>query len=303
MEKQLLEIEGFKVGEPLFLKNLILFPLTNGNKDFGRVEILSEAKEKKHIEVRELASPKIDTVIIKNKSPHRVFALDGEGIIGALQDRVINTSALIAEKSEIEIPVSCVEEGRWSGSHEFLRARTISYPSLRAIICFTVSSSLHKTKKFATDQNQIWSSIKKKIESFKITSRTSSLRDIYSSFRRHLESYQEEVAFLKDLNGLLVFAGGRLLCLDLFANKKLFNKLKDQLITSYALDALEIKTSAPPRVGEAKRLFREIKEAKVKTFPSFSLGDEIRFETKDLIGRGLVFNNSLFHLSAFPKIN
>lgn len=302
MEKILEELERFTIGEGLFLKNLTIFPLTNGGKDFGRIEILSAAKEKKRIEVRELDSPSIDTVILRNNSPNQVFALDGEGIIGALQDRVINTSGLIAEKSEVKVPVSCVEAGRWGGNSEFFRARTISYPSLRAIICSTVSSSLRRTKKFKSNQNQVWNSIQKKIKKFKVSSQTSSLKDIYSSLRKNWAGYQEEARFLKDLNGLLVFSGRKFLCLDLFGSKRLFEKLKDQLIISYALDALEKETSAPPRIDRVKSLWQEIEKAKAKTFPSFSLGEEIRFEAKELIGRGLVCNNSLLHLSAFPKI-
>jgi hypothetical protein len=301
MKNNLNLITGIEVGEPLFLRNLTLFPLTNGGKDFTRIEILSEAKGKKLVEIRELETPKIDTVLIKNNSAKRIFALDGEGIQGALQDRVINSSALIAEKTEVEIPVSCVEAGRWSGGEEFFSQRAISYPSLRAIICSSVTSSLYRTKKFTSNQNQIWDSIKKKMERFKVNSRTSSIHDLYSSRQKYLASYKEGIKSLKNLNGLFVFCGERLLCLDLFGSKSLFNKLKEQLITSYALDALEGESSSPPGINRIKRLLIGIKEAEMRTFPSFSLGEEIRFETDELTGRGLVFQDSLIHLSAFPK--
>lgn len=39
--------------------------------------------------------------------------LEGEQIIGLKQNRIVNMSILIKENSELPVPVSCVEEGRW----------------------------------------------------------------------------------------------------------------------------------------------------------------------------------------------
>ncbi len=302
MEKGFGLVERFKIGEPLFLKNLVLFPLTDGDKDFGRLEILSEAKEKNHLEIMELGVPRIDTIFIKNNSKNRIFALDGEGLRGALQDRVINSSALIKERSEVEIPVSCVEAGRWRGDKEFSAFRTISYPSLRSILCKSVSLSLRKTKKFQADQTAVWNSISSKMNSLKVYSQTSSIHDIYSQLKKRLESYKEGLAEIKDWNGLIVLSGERILCIDLFGSKRLFNKLKEPLITSYALDALERNVSTLPRRNWVKKAFEEIKDAKVASFPSFSLGNEIRLETENMVGRGLVIDGELLHFSAFDRV-
>ena len=49
-----------------------------------------------------------------NRSDIPVLLLDGEELVGAKQNRVLNTSILLKENSEFVVPVSCTEEGRWS---------------------------------------------------------------------------------------------------------------------------------------------------------------------------------------------
>ena len=49
-----------------------------------------------------------------------VLILAGEEIVGAQQNRVSNTTVFIEAQTEIIIPVSCTEKGRWSSvSEEF----------------------------------------------------------------------------------------------------------------------------------------------------------------------------------------
>ena len=42
-----------------------------------------------------------------------VLLLDGEELIGAKQNRVLNLTIMVPADTEMMIPVSCVEAGRW----------------------------------------------------------------------------------------------------------------------------------------------------------------------------------------------
>ena len=62
---------------------------------------------------------------VNNKSDQKILLVDGEELVGAKQNRVLNITILIAPKSETNIPVSCVEQGRWS----YRAARMAARPS------------------------------------------------------------------------------------------------------------------------------------------------------------------------------
>jgi hypothetical protein len=50
---------------------------------------------------------------VANGADRPLLLLDGEELIGAEQNRILNTAVLVAAHTEVTIPVSCVEQGRW----------------------------------------------------------------------------------------------------------------------------------------------------------------------------------------------
>jgi hypothetical protein len=63
-----------------------------------------------------------------------VLILDGEELVGAKQNRIVNTTILVAAGAEIVIPVSCVEQGRWTyKSDAFSSKHRVMSPSIRKV--------------------------------------------------------------------------------------------------------------------------------------------------------------------------
>ncbi len=50
----------------------------------------------------------------ENASAEKILLVDGDELIGARQNRVVNISILVGGGQRVVIPVSCVEHGRWS---------------------------------------------------------------------------------------------------------------------------------------------------------------------------------------------
>src|SRR5262245_43265918 len=55
----------------------------------------------------------VPTLKVVNMTDQPLFLIDGEELVGAKQNRILNTTVLVAARAETTIPVSCVEQGRW----------------------------------------------------------------------------------------------------------------------------------------------------------------------------------------------
>lgn len=294
-------LNGIKISEPIFLRNLVVYPLKNGEEDGSSIKVLDEIMKEGKVEIAEVPSADVERIRLDNPSDYRVFLLDGEEIEGAMQNRIINTACLIDRKSSIEIPTSCVEQGRWSGNRLFRSSQSCAYPALRKILAKSTLSSLKRTKRFLSDQTTIWREVEKKLTFLKVKSYTSSMHDIYTNLSSEIERYTEGIEALKGFSGIIGAVGSKIIGFDLFQSSALFKKLSKKLLEGYAVEVLDNpEPPGEPSLRDAHRFLSRLKRVKeVRKFPSVGLGDEIRFEGRNLIGRGLTFGNSPLHLAAF----
>lgn len=98
--------------------NLAVFPLESTNEEDPHFLLLGEAMARYGAKVVERGAERggatVGRIVFHNKAPLDVLLLDGEELRGGLQNRVVNKSILVPAHTELEIPVSCVERGRWS---------------------------------------------------------------------------------------------------------------------------------------------------------------------------------------------
>ena len=74
----------------------------------------------------------VPELTVTNPLDEAVLLYDGEELVGAKQNRILDVSVLVAAGSKLTIPVSCVEQGRWrSVSRTFSAAPHVSSTDLR----------------------------------------------------------------------------------------------------------------------------------------------------------------------------
>src|SRR6185312_5307618 len=103
------------------------------------------------------------TILLRNLADIPVLILDGEELIGAKQNRVLNLTVLVPGKAELTVPVSCVEQGRWAYNNpEFRPSKRALYADLRARKVAQASESLALSGTRSAHQIEIWRDLAEK---------------------------------------------------------------------------------------------------------------------------------------------
>ena len=111
--KSFLEIS--KIARKQVHQNLTIFPLLAPNGVEPEYLLLDQALDKDLIQITELDTQgSVPELKLQNLGKKSVLIIEGEELVGAKQNRIVNSSFLVAGKTEVVIPVSCVEQGRWS---------------------------------------------------------------------------------------------------------------------------------------------------------------------------------------------
>ncbi len=265
-------LASVSMGEPLCFEQLALYPLSRKEAAPFRCITLDEAMAKGSFQVKEVDGGTVPLLLEVNGTSERVFLLDGEELVGAKQNRILNLSLLVERSSELKVPVSCVEQGRWNFTdNRTMRASHLSHPRLRHDKAEQVHESLRTRGSFESDQGQVWESVREVL-------------------------YQSDVA-----SPTAAVIAGRFVCADVFTCAGMLASLWKKLVQSYALDA----TLAPagdgklPTAGQVMKAMRLPEDAAVETFESPGLGVSARIRTPLLTGSALVLEPAVVHLECF----
>jgi len=292
-------MENYCLTEPIFLRNLVIFPIKATNGSSRRHDAhngfdpstLDEVLAQRKAEIRELETPGVNEIIFENRGDWPVLLLDGEEITGSLQNRIIAASHLVAARSTEDVAVVCVEEGRWDELGGF-QTGYCSYPRIRSIL----AKGMHKK----TDtQKIIWDEINRKLTVTKTLSKTSSMHDIYDNLKEEIARYVEGFESLNHSTvGFIGVAGDRILGCDIFFDSNIYRKFENKLIRSYALDAFEYqrtKKDLPDVETFFANVLGALKNKKIKKSRK-----TIPIKGNEFLGQTLTYNTRLVHLSAFP---
>ena len=299
-------IEGINIAEVQFYKNLAVFPLVSDYELNLDYLTLDEALDEDAIDVVELDSEgSVPELKVVNKSDTMVLILDGEELVGAKQNRIVNTTILIAGRDTVVIPVSCVEQGRWSyDSPKFISQKRVMTPRLRAEKSKQVKFSLKRSGNFTSDQGAIWNDISAKALRMDAASPSSAMSEIYKKKDDSIKDYTGHFSLTDSQIGAVFVINGQVVGMDCFGKPETFGKVFEKLVESYALDAIDTpgKQKSPnPETDQATKFVHSPTTCKVEPHPSVGLGTDCRLESKTITGFALAHDDRIFHLSAFSR--
>jgi len=302
--KSFLEIA--KLARKQVYKNLTVFPLLAPDGVKPDYLILEQALDQDFIQITELDTEgSVPELKLKNSGEKNVLVIEGEELVGAKQDRIVNSSFLIAGKTEVVIPVSCVEQGRWSyRSEAFTSGKKMMPASLRREHQEDVKFSLKRGRGYQSDQSRIWDNISEKSARMSVESPTHAMADVFDSYEDTLSEFLNKFQLIEWQVGAVFAIDGQILGLEGFGCHDTFKRFFEKLVKSYALDALDSrgtlrKESVPP--DKARRFIASALKSKGERHTSIGLGENITFESRTVSGAALVEGDRILCLSAFRK--
>lgn len=303
-----------RVGEPFHRHNLTVFPILD-EKAPAVADYLpfGMAQKTGMIRVTEISEGgSVPQLAVQTLSDTAVLLLDGEELIGARQNRIVNLTILAAAKTTVIIPVSCVERGRWSyRSRDFSESPRTMYPRARAQKMMDVSSSLKMRGMRDADQGAVWDDVDLRASELRSHSATGAMGDIYDQHHTSVEDYLHEIVWLDGQVGAAFAIDGFVVGLDVFDSQNIAREYLPKVIRSYALDAIAQRAPRATRAAskavrkplevEVVELLDQVSAAEFESFPAVSLGTDVRIDSRDLAGAALVRDDQVVHLSAFRK--
>ncbi len=295
-------LSQLRLGDPQIHNNLALFPLFCKDNIEPRYKLLDEALEEGFVRVTEVSeSGNVPELKFLNDGEEPVLLLDGEELVGAKQNRILNLSVLAPAHNTIVIPVSCVEAGRWQAqSDEFASAKRAHYATGRAGKAAHVSESLYRKGTRHSDQGEVWDDISGKAARMNARSNTGAAAAMYEKHQASLEEYQEAFSAQDKQTGALFAIGGEVVGLDLFDSATTYKSLLPKLVQSYALDAIDAgDTNSTATKTSAEELITEAANTAEEQFPAVGEGMDLRLKSKHLSGGALATEDRVVHLCVF----
>jgi hypothetical protein len=295
----MLAFPEIRVGEPLSHASLTVFPLFADSSDATEYLLSDEAIGTEALTVEEVnESGSVPNLLVDNQTDSLVLFLEGEELRGAKQNRVLNTSVLIAPKSRTTIPVSCVEQGRWQyRSRQFRSGASHSSSKLRHILKKSVTRSMSEGRGHSSDQGEVWQEVERQMSSLKAESTTLAMSDTYDTHKERFTDFRTHLPYTPGAVGLVVAIGNRIVSVDLFDRPTTCEKVWDRLLTGVVIDALEETGSATaPSADTVKEMINQLNSAPWKPGETVGAGEEFRAETgNERHASALTFQGAVVH--------
>lgn len=296
-------IRGIVLGEATQADGFVVLALTPAQEGMLHYLVLQAAIEAQAVQVREVStSGSVGDLLVMNLATSPVLALDGEELAGAKQNRILNTTVLLAGNSETAIPVSCTEQGRWAyTSSEFRTSNSFAPPSIRENTKRAVNQSLEQDRGFRTNQGEVWDHVTRLARERGVDSPTHAMSDVVDSRLPELDDMLAAIPVVEGQCGLLALLNGQVLGLDIVSRPDAYTHLHQRLVRSYLL---ETRTEAihgqstKPGVAAAEFL-RQILNSEEHSFKSVGLGRDLRYSGIGVVGSALVHEGEVIHLSFF----
>lgn len=296
-------LHAIKFGDMQNGNGLYLMPLLQGDWESPEYITMADAFREERIIIKEVNEQgSVPELQVENLGDVAILILDGEELMGAKQNRVLNTTVLLAPKSQSKIPVSCSESGRWHYTSEsFRNSDLIMERKVREKKMASVSRSVRERGEYRSDQGEVWREIDQlNCDAGVEDSNTSAMKDAFLKNQQQLNELPKHFPCLENQCGFIAFCGHKFLGQEFVSRSAAYEQLHMRLIKSYLFDTIHKPTRVKvegkaPSTEEIKALWDTFLDAEETSHPSVGLGTDHRYNKGEYQGTSLQHDECVVH--------
>ncbi|WP_407413707.1 ARPP-1 family domain-containing protein [Methanobrevibacter sp.] len=276
-------------------ENMVIIPIKTTPNYRLDIITLKKAIELGLGEVKECEQSTVNTLIVKNDAITPLILIDGEEVIGGDQNRLVNSTILVAPKSQMKIPVSCTERGRWAYKSEFKNSEYIAnYETRRA--------KMNASRLNRPVQNTVWSSIDSLETVNEFCSPTSAMSESYDNLKIDHNEFIKAFSIEDNQNGVVIIINGEIKGFELFLNSEIYKEFHEKILKSYLIDAKNENTTFSINIDEVKLVLDKAIASNFEKKKSEGLEEVYEFENESGFGKLYSYDQEIIHWSYFKQI-
>ena len=292
-------LEHAAVGAPITRAGVTLFPVYL----FQPLPVTVVTGTPGAVEVAEADTESVLTLTVTSQIDDPFLLVEGETVAGGLQHRTLNVSVLVPPRARIDVPVSCVEAGRWGGDRQFRGSGGHTSRRVRRAKSAGVAENLRRSGTKHSDQGAVWETVNFELDRLGVSSSTRNFADseiVFTQQRRLAAAATRliERGPLPGQCGVVIGHGSRVVSAEVFATHDLLAAQWDQLVRAALLDAPDA-ISGRPSASRALRFLRRLAKAEGTESEGVGLGRERHVRTDRLVGQILTWDATVVHAAAF----
>lgn len=259
------------------------------------LKTLEEALASDEMDITEIDDEgSIPKLKFANRGAGTILILQGSIIKANKQDRAVKTTFVVHPHAVVEGDVFCIEASRWHsvrGQKGYKPDRNLS-----ADICMDFSKS-------KSSQQDIWRKIEEKRRRMQVNSHSDSADFIYDAYQKELEEYKKSFVMKHEYAGVIALIEGKPIGLDISGIMGVFCRQFPDLISSFAIDALDKEYCQEIKKHKAltvEQFLREVAKTRKKERAAIG-GHGIEMEGDGVVGGALIDHDVVVQLEAFAS--
>lgn len=232
-------LDNYTLGKPISYGNVTVIPVSNKVQEQAAKDFitLAEAKKNNWIEITENpGDEQVDSLQVKNTGPKPILLMVGDLLLGGKQDRVVARDTVVQVGQTTNVPVYCVEPGRWTGS-----STTFAYDEIQ------VPASV-KEAAIAGNQEDVWSEVGTYNAAVGANGGRTTIasglseHEVEQAITALLPKFMADIKGNQNVVGAVFVLNGKIKWFESFATNKLFNSSIEGILKGILAEAYATKS-------------------------------------------------------------